>query len=149
ACLFGLLLAAIAPSANDTAQAVPFGQDWSNPELITSSDDWTSVPGIVGYRGDGLAAATGVDPQTVLTEGAPVVDVNANQANPNTFATGGVAEFTAAGAGGNAVVALQGSGTARAPNLVVTVATTGLSTIAVSYNVRDIDGSADNAVQPV
>src|SRR6185503_17186451 len=69
ACLFGLLLAAIAPSANDTAQAVPFGQDWSNPELITTSDDWTSVPGIVGYRGDGLAAATGVDPQTVLAEG--------------------------------------------------------------------------------
>ena len=106
ACLFGLVLAAIAPSANDTPQAVPFGQDWSNPELITTSDDWTSVPGIVGYRGDGLAAATGVDPQTVLTEGAPVVDVNANQANPNTFTTGGVAEFTAAGAGGNAVVAL-------------------------------------------
>ena len=116
---------------------------------ITTSDDWSGVPGIVGYRGDGLATTTAVDPQSVLGEGTPVVDVNANQANPNTFATGGVAEFTAAGAGGNAVVALQGSGTARAPNLVITVATTGLSTITVSYNLRDIDGSADNAVQPV
>ena len=149
ACLIGLLLGAIAPTADTTVQPVPFAQDWINPELITASDDWSGVPGIVGYRGDGLASTTGVDPQTVLGEGTPVVDVNANQPNPNTFATGGVAEFAAAGAGGNAVVALQGSGTARAPNLVVSVTTTGLSTVVVSYNVRDIDGSADNAVQQV
>ena len=42
-----------------------------------------------------------------------MVDVNVNQTNPNTNTTGGVAEFEIA----NAVVALQGSGTADAPNL--------------------------------
>ncbi len=148
-CLLTLVLTSIAPTADTTVQPVPFAQDWSNAELITIDDDWSGVPGIVGYRGDGLASTTSVNPQTVLGEGTPVEDVNANQASPNTFTAGGVAEFTAAGAGTNAVVALQGSGTARAPNLVITVATTGLSTIGVSYKLRDIDGSGDNAVQPV
>ena len=77
--------------------------------------------------------------------GSAVVDVNANQANPNTFATGGVAEFAIA----DPVVALQGSGTADAPHLVLTLATTGFVDVAVAYDVRDIDGSADNAVQQV
>ncbi|HEX4935900.1 MAG TPA: hypothetical protein VFV33_22120, partial [Gemmatimonadaceae bacterium] len=127
---------------------MPFAQDWSNEGLISVSDDWLSVPGIIGYRGDGLTAATGIDPQTVLGEGTLVVDVNANLTNPNTFATGGVAEFHA-GTGGNAVVALQGSGTARAPHLVLSVNTTGLFNITVDYNLRDIDGAADNSIQPV
>ena len=147
-CLVALLLATSVPHANDIPQSLPFTQDWTEEGLISTSDDWLSVPGIIGYRGDGLTSATGVDPQSVLAEGTLVVDVNANQANPNTFATGGVAEFHA-GAGGNAVVALQGSGTARAPHLVLSVNTTGLFNITVNYNLRDIDGSADNAIQAV
>lgn len=78
-----------------------FSQNWSNQNLITANDDWSGVPSIVGYRGDNLAGATGVDPQTVLAPGiaptdtpAGVVDVNANQTNPAGFTTGGVAEFT-------------------------------------------------------
>jgi predicted extracellular nuclease len=132
-------------AADETPQTLPFAQDWSDGSLITADDVWTGVPGIVGYRGDGLAS-TGADPQTVLGPGAPpVVDVNADEPNPSTLATGGVAEFAIA----DPVVALQGSGTADAPNLVVTLATTGFVDVTVAYDVRDIDGGADNATQQV
>jgi DNA/RNA endonuclease G (NUC1) len=149
---FSLVLALLAivvcfsVSADNSVQSLPFSQNWTNTGLITTDDNWSGVPGIVGFRGDGLTGSTGVDPQTVLGEGAaPVVDVNANQTNPNTFTTGGVAEFHLA----NPVVALQGSGTARAPYIQFHLNTTGFSGINVSYNLRDIDGSTDNAIQPV
>ena len=133
--------------ADTTPQSLPFTQDWSNTGLVTLSDDWSGAPGIIAYRGDGLVAATAVDPQTVTADGsATPVDVNANQTNPNTFTTGGVAEFDGIA---NPVVALQGSGTADAPHVVFTINTTGQTGINISYNLRDIDGSADNAVQPV
>ncbi|HWO00570.1 MAG TPA: C25 family cysteine peptidase [Blastocatellia bacterium] len=133
--------------ADSAAQTLPFSQDWSNTSLITMSDLWTGVPGIEGFRGDGLTGGTGVDPQTVLAADDPgVLDVNANQANPNTFATGGVAEFDTLP---NPTIALQGSGTARAPYIKLYLNTTGQSSINISYNLRDVDGSADNAVQPV
>jgi predicted extracellular nuclease len=146
--LAGLLPVAAAPVAlaDSTPQALPLSQAWSNTGLITISDDWAGVPGVVGYRGDNLVAATAVDPQTVVADGSSTpVDVNADQTAPNTFTTGGVSEFELA----DSVVALQGSGTADAPHLVIALNTTGASGVAVSYNVRDIDGSADNAVQPV
>ncbi|MFH1845249.1 MAG: hypothetical protein ABIF77_18845, partial [bacterium] len=81
--------------ADGSYQTLPFGQNWSNTALISTSDDWSGVPGVIGYRGDNLTSATGVDPQTLLAadDTSPVVDVNANQTNPNTFATGGVSEF--------------------------------------------------------
>ncbi|MDW8305422.1 MAG: VCBS repeat-containing protein, partial [Acidobacteriota bacterium] len=76
------------------------------------------------------------------------LDVIANQSNPDTLTTGGVAEFDGIP---NPVVALQGSGTADAPYLIFYLNTTGVGSnyINVSYNVRDIDGSSDNAVQQV
>jgi uncharacterized protein len=79
--------------ADTTAQTLAFSQDWSDISLITTDGNWSSVPGIVGYRGDGLVNATGVNPQTVLADGASPVDVNANQTSPNTFTTGGAAGF--------------------------------------------------------
>jgi len=133
-------------AADTTSQTLPFAQNWSNTGLITLDDTWTGVPGIVGYRGDGLTASTAVDPQTVLADGAATpLDVNANQTSPNTFTTGGIAEFELA----DPVVALQGSGTARAPQLVLTVDTTAVANVMVSYNLRDVDGSGDDSVQPV
>jgi predicted extracellular nuclease len=138
-------VASASPAGADTApQPLPFAQTWTNAGLITATDDWSGVPGVIGYRGDGLAS-TGDDPQTVLVDGSAVVDVNANQANPNTFTTGGVAEFAIA----DPVVALQGSTTADAPHLVLTLSTAGFVEVTVSYDVRDIDGSADNAPQQV
>jgi predicted extracellular nuclease len=140
--LAGLLPASTAPVlADSTTQGLPFSQNWSNTGLITTNDDWSGVPGIIGYRGDAMAPIAGVDPQTILADGsATPVDVNANVTNPSTFQPGGVAEAEIA----DPTIALQGSGTARAPHIVISVATTGLSAITVAYNLRDIDGSSDN-----
>jgi len=131
--------------ADTTPQTLPFSQNWTNTGLITTSNDWSGVPGIIGYRGDGGTTTTGVDPQTVVADLSGVVNVLANQNSPNTNTTGGLAEFEIT----NPVVAFQGSGTARAPNLVISLNTTGQTNINVSYNLRDIDGSTDNSVQPV
>lgn len=134
--------------ADLTPQALPFFQNWSNTGMITTDDNWSGVPGIIGYRGDDVGTTgTGTDPQTILVDGsASPVDVNANRNDPNTFATGGVTEFDGIA---NPVVALQGSGTADAPHIVITVNTTNYQNIKVSYLLRDIDASIDNAVQPV
>ena len=131
--------------ATEAPQPLPYEQPWSNPALISVPDNWDGVPGVVGYRGDGLVNAAGADPRTVVGEGTKVVDVNVDQTNPTTFTTGGVTEFAIA----DPVVALAGSGTADAPNLVLTLATTGFVDVTVAYDVRDIDPSADNAVQQV
>ena len=132
--------------AETTPQALPFGQSWSDTSLISADDSWNGVPGIVGYRGDILASVAGTDPQTILADGsATPVDVNANQTSPTTFAIGGVAEFHLA----DPAVALNGSTTADAPHLLLHVNATGAAGVGVSYNLRDLDGSADNAQQQV
>lgn len=141
------MVAAGIARADTTAQTLPFTQNWSDTGLITTDNDWSGVPGIVGYHGDGLTSVNDVDPQTVLSEGSPpVVNVKANQANPNTYTTGGVVEFDGIA---DPCVAFQGSGTANAPNIVITVNTNTLKDITVAYNLRDIDGSSDNATQQV
>jgi hypothetical protein len=135
-------------SANNTPQSIPFSQDWSNPGLITVNDDWGSVPGIVGYLGDiAGTSTTGVDPRTLLLDYSAVsaVDVIANQTNPDTLTNGGVAEFAIT----NPTIALNGSGTADAPHVIVYLNTVGQSGINFSCNIRDIDGSADDAIQQV
>ncbi|MGZ3181869.1 MAG: Ig-like domain-containing protein [Telluria sp.] len=122
-----------------------FYQDWSNTGLITTNDDWSNVPGIVGYRGDGMTSSTGVNPSNLTSDGTPTVNVIANQANPNTLSTGGVAEFQIA----DPVVALQGSGTAAAPSLVMYLDASGRQDLHFSVDLRDVDGSGDNAIQQV
>jgi hypothetical protein len=122
-----------------------FSQNWSDTSLITVDDDWAGVPSIIGYRGDNITSATGVDPQTLLGEGTVTVDVVANLTNPIAATSGGVAEFEIA----DPVVAMQGSGTADAPNLVLHLDTTGRGAITISYNLRDVDGGTDNSIQPV
>jgi uncharacterized protein YdeI (BOF family) len=145
-----LVFTASSPAfANSTAQTLPFSQNWTNTSLITTNDNWSGVAGIMGYLGDfdpSSTPVTGVDPQTILNEGTTSVDVIANQTNPNTLSSGGVAEFDTLA---NPVVALQGSGTADAPYILINLDTSGKMNIQVSYNVRDIDGAVDNAIQPV
>lgn len=131
--------------ADLTPQLLPYAQDWSNTSLITTNDDWSGVPGVMGYRGDGLTSATGTNPQTILADGTDVPDVNANQTAPNTFNTGGVAEFELT----DPTIALTGSGTADAPFILLSLNTSGWQAIQVGYLLRDLDGSADNAVQQV
>jgi hypothetical protein len=132
--------------ATNVPQALPFSQNWSNVALIAVNDDWSGVPGVVGYRGDDAVAVTGVDPSTILADYSVVVDVNANQTNPNTFSTGGATEFDTLT---DPVVALTGSGTADFPHLVFHVNTTGLQTITFACNLRDVDGSVDNSIQQI
>ncbi|GJD95951.1 ExeM/NucH family extracellular endonuclease [Methylobacterium iners] len=122
-----------------------FTQDWSDTGLITRNDDWTGVPAIVGYLGDiNSGTPTNVDPQTVTGENLGTADVIANQTSTN-ITNGGVAEFQIS----NPVVALQGSGTADAPSLVIHLDSTSHENIVLAFNARDLDGSADNAVQPI
>jgi len=133
-------------AANDTAQPLPFSQNWSNTGLIASDDNWDAVVGIMGYRGDGLTGSTGTDPQTLLQPDDPgVIDVNANKTDPIGFTTGGVTEFELT----DPVVALAGSGTADAPYLLILINTTGMTNIQVSYDLRDLETGIDDAIQQV
>lgn len=123
-------------------------QDWGNGGVITANDDWSNAPGIVGYQGVGMTSATGVNPTTLTgdpTSQSP--QVFANLSNPNTSTSGGVAEFQLAG--GDTVVALQGSGTGQAPFLAFYLDASGRQNVTFSLDLRDIDGSADNAIQPI
>lgn len=124
-----------------------FGQNWTNTGLITANDDWSGVPSIIGYLGDySTGSPNPVDPRTLTAAAATTVDVIANQTNPDAAsAPGGVAEFHLA----NPTIALNGSGTADAPNIVIHLDATARQNITVSFNVRDLDASADNAVQQV
>lgn len=138
--------AALPLLADGTPQNLPVTQDWTDPALLSVTDNWSAVPGFEGFRGDALTSATGADPQTLLAADDPgVLNLLANQTNPSTFATGGVAEFEIA----DRVVALNGSGTADAPYVRLTFTTAGIAGVRVRYNLRDLDGSVDNAVQPV
>jgi uncharacterized protein len=133
--------------ADATYQTIPFAQDWTDINLITVNNDWSMVPGIIGYRGDDPAGTvTGVDPQTILLDD-PLLVINAiaNQLAPNTLTTGGVAEFEIT----NPVVALNGSGTADWPYLQLHLNTLNWATVTVSFNLRDIDGSTDNSIQQI
>lgn len=126
-----------------------FSQDWSNAGLITANDDWSGVPSIVGYRGDDVVTATGVDPRTIIAAATsavvPNVIANQNPANGNP-STGGVYEVDGIT---NRTIALNGSGTADAPSIVLYLDATGRQDVRFQANVRDLDASADNAIQQV
>ncbi len=121
-----------------------FHQNWSDSTLITANDDWSGVPSIMGYLGEDTIVE-GIDPQTILTPYSNI-DLIANQGSNTALTDGGIAEFDSLA---NPVVALQSGGTADAPNLVVFIDTTGRSNISISYNLRDVDLTADNSIQPV
>ncbi len=144
--LSGILLP-LAVQGDTSPQTLPFTQNWTTTTLITANDNWSGVPGIEGFLGQDITTSTGVDPQTLLGVSAVAndLDVIANQSNTS-ITNGGVAEFDGIA---NPTVALQGSGTADAPYLLMHLNTTGQSNINVAYNLRDIDGTADNAIQPV
>ncbi|HMJ47456.1 MAG TPA: hypothetical protein VK498_09005, partial [Ferruginibacter sp.] len=132
---------------NTTAQTIPFTQNWTNIGLITSNNNWSTVAGIEGFPGVGLAG-TGDDPQLVLTTGfIPTQQVYANQSSPNTLTSGGVAEFDGIA---NPSIALQPEpSNANAPYIIISLNTLNRDNINVAYNLRDLDGSTDNAIQPV
>jgi hypothetical protein len=123
----------------------PLAQNWSDTSLIAADDDWSGVAAIVGYRGDGLVVQPGTDARDVLADGSDTpLDVAANRTDPGAFGlAAGVAEFELA----NPVVALRGSATASAPQLVMALDTRGREGIVVRMRLRDIDDSADAVEQ--
>ncbi|MEY9180017.1 ExeM/NucH family extracellular endonuclease [Bradyrhizobium sp. USDA 313] len=121
-----------------------FLQDWSNTGLITTNDDWSGVASIVGYLGNDVVSATGVDARTATGSSSGDVDVVANQTN-TAITNGGVAEFQIA----NPTVALNGSNSADAPSLVIHLDATGRKDVRLSFNARDLDASTDDAAQQI
>ena len=134
--------------AGDQAVRPPLAIDWSATSLLSVNDDWSGVQGVEGYLGQNLTTQVGADPRTLLTTStlANDLDLLANQSNPNGLGSGGVAEFDGLA---DPTIALQGSATADAPYLLLHLDTSGLSELTISYRLRDLDGSADDALQPV
>ena len=127
------------PLVTPVPQTLPFSQNWTDTDLITTNDDWSSVPGILGFLGDDPSTTTtDIDPRTITQE-LTTVDVIANQTNPDTLSSGGVAEFEIT----DPVAAIQGSGAADYPNIVLYLNTTGNSNIHVAFNARDVDSASD------
>ena len=144
-----LILVALSSSsalADTTPQPLPFAQDWSNTGLIDANDDWSGVPGIVGYKGADLTTANDVDAQTVVAPTAETTtSVLANQ-GAATSTSGNVGEFELT----NPTIGFQGSGGADAPHIILTLDTTGVAGVRIRYNVRDLDaGTMDDAAQQV
>jgi hypothetical protein len=145
--IFVMTFASALPVAADsTPQTLPFAQDWHDTTLIATNDDWSGVPGVVGFLGQDITTGTGVDPQTLLTDSVAASDQDVIANLPFTdFTNAGVAEFQI----DDPVVALQPNGSADAPHIRISLETTGLRNITVAYNLRDLDATADNAIQPV
>jgi len=118
-----------------------FVQDWSNTGLISTNDDWSSVPSIVGYLGDiSGGSITNTDARTLTGSNLGAIDVIAN-AIAYTISNGGVAEFQ----NGNPTIGFQGSGTADAPSVVLYLNATGRSDLHLELDLTRLD--ADAAVQ--
>jgi predicted extracellular nuclease len=144
----GLQAFAASPAQADVSTKIatfPYTQDWSNAGLITVINDWSGVNGVQGYRGDNLTS-TGTDPQTLVADGSatPTSVIANNTGTLNTNTTGGIIESEL-----NQAIALQGSGTADAPHLVFHLDLTGQTDAQLSFDVKDLDGSADNAIQQI
>ena len=122
-----------------------FSQDWSDKSQISANDSWAGVPNIVGYRTGDVTGLTSVDASTILTDAGFVEHVLANQAATST--TGGVIEVDASTT--NPTIAMQGSNNNDYAAIVLHLDATGRQNLVFSANIRDLDGSGDNAAQQV
>lgn len=125
-------------------------QTWTNA-TFASNNDWSAIASIVGYRGDGLASASGASNAGAVvadysTAIPAVLSMIVTPVPTTSTGTGGVAYFPTLT---DPTVALQGSGTARAPNLVIYLDSTGMQNVHLTLDVRDVDPTADNAIQQV
>ncbi|MFO0876683.1 MAG: Ig-like domain-containing protein [Gemmataceae bacterium] len=115
-----------------------YSQNWGTTNtLLTTNDDWSQVNSVVGFFLDstslvGTSGAT--NPWDVTTTTGSTVDLVAQSASTST--AGGVHEIEASG-----VVALQGSGTARAPYLSFFMNAAGRQNLLISYNLVELDST--------
>ena len=151
AVMVGGLGGAPAAHANDTYQSLPFSQNWNQTDLITTDNDWSGVPGILGYDGrDDSTSLEGTDPQLYLDDltGTNVV-VKANQTGPETLSDQAVAEFHSQElVTGNPVVAIRAQTLYDRPHLLIHLNTTGWENVHVAYLLRDISDAWDE-ITPV
>lgn len=142
----GLTPIAASPAHADVStkiSAFPYSQNWSNADLITANDNWSGVSGVQGYLGQDITTATGVDPQTLTGESAAANDTDVVANAAATATNGGVVEVN-----GN-TIAIQGSGTADAPYVAFHLDLSGQSNMQLGFDARDLDASADDAVQQI
>ncbi|HEX5059084.1 MAG TPA: hypothetical protein VFV99_06975, partial [Kofleriaceae bacterium] len=98
-CFFVVIAAALlAPrigAANSTPELLYFNQPWTDTWRTYYNDDWSYVPGVVGFLGQDLTTTPGEDPQLLVGESTLPndVDLMAAQTAPNSLGTGGVASF--------------------------------------------------------
>jgi hypothetical protein len=122
----------------------PFLQNWSTAP-ISSDNDWSTVPSIIGYNGAGLASP-GTDPRTVLADGTnTAVTVLSNQTDPNSVAPAGIAEFSTLA---KPTVALAAESTDQAPFLLLSLDTRQTRNVRVSFNLRDLQLPASSVAEP-
>ncbi len=131
--------------ADATPQSVPFAQAWSTSPVM-ADDDWSSVPGIVGYSGADLVPNQGgSSPADISEDGASdatiIVFADRDDVPPP---AGGIVEVN----GADSIVAFSGSSQVDAPNLVVTLDSSQVMRLHVSYVLVDLSRSG-NTVQPV
>jgi len=131
--------------ADSAPQPLPFTLDWSNTDVITTLNDWSGVPGVVGYLGEGLGGkVAGVNPQTILVDGTNTsIRLTPDVIDPNKLQSAGVAEFELA----DPIIGLSGSNAPHAPFLLINLDTTGRTGIHIEYDVRDLESSEQDAVQ--
>lgn len=133
--------------ANTAPQPLPLQLDWSDTGLITSNDDWSGVPWMMGFLGERLGSKTeGVNPQNILVDGTnTTVSLVPDQTDPNTLGGAGVAEFEIP----DPTIGLSGSSAPHAPFLLISLSTRGMTGVTISYDVRDLESSRQDAVQQV
>jgi hypothetical protein len=120
-----------------------FEEYWTNTARISTNNDWSQVPYIRGFLGDiDPGDPANVNPTSYVGPALGAVQVWANLST--NFGSGGVGEFEIA----DPTIALQGSGTADAPSIVLYMDATGRSDIRLQALLRDIDAT-DNAAQQI
>src|SRR6478735_5694577 len=117
-------------------------QDWSNSSLLNSTNNWSNIPSIQGFATIDGAHGRDTDPRT-LTGDSEDFDIATNvftspsRYNVNSGQHAGLAEFQDFG-----IVALGGGSEAKAPNLVMFLDTTGVtSPITLNFDANDLDSS--------
>ena len=119
-------------------------QNWTNNSLITTNDNWSGVPSIEGFLGDINAAdPTNVDP---LHPHGRRPGPDRCQREPSQIRT-----HSPPAAWGNSLAPSpsRDRGTADAPSLSSMKTRSAGRRVRVQFNARDLDGTADNSVQPL
>ena len=143
-----LAAGAVFVRADGTPQPLPFAQDWTDTGADHRQRRLDRRARHPGLPRPGHHDATGVDPQTLLGTSADANDLDVDR-QPDEHRTRSRPAASPSSRLANPTIALKGSGTADAPYILLALGTTGQSDIRVGYTLRDLDGSADNAVQPV